>query len=94
MTSMVVKEIAFGDLPASPGFLQRALEVMGLEFRASIRGPMRVNGRVTGCFVRFESEADAEKFLKAWAGFMELRKAGGPAGLSPMPSPILPKLEP
>jgi hypothetical protein len=94
MAAMVVKEIEFGDLPASPGFLAKALEVLGLEFRSSIRGPLRRNGQVTGCFVRFETEADAEKFLKAWSGFLELRKAGGPAGLAPLLTPILPKLEP
>ena len=91
---MVVKEIEFGDMPASPGFLQQALNLLGLEYRASIRGPLRTNGRVTGCFVRFETEEDAAKFLKAWAGFLELRKSGGLAPLAPTFAPILPKLEP
>jgi hypothetical protein len=90
---MVVKEIEFGDFPPSPAFVQRALEVLGLEYRSSVRGPSRRNGKVTGCFVRFETDADAEKFLKAWNGFLELRKSGGPA-LAPLFSPILPKLEP
>ncbi len=91
---MVVKEIEFGDMPPSPGFVQRALEVLGLEYRASVRGPLRVNGKVVGCFVRFDSEADAEKFLKAWSGFLELKKAGGPASLPLALSPIFPKLDP
>ncbi|MBI1775840.1 MAG: hypothetical protein HYR63_10885 [Proteobacteria bacterium] len=88
---MVVREIEFGDLPPSPGFVERALAIMGLEYRASVRGPSRLNGKVTGCFVRFESEADADKFLKAWSGFLELRKTGPLAGFGPAFSPVPPK---
>ena len=76
---MIVKEIEFGDADASPGLVLRALEIMGLEGRASLRGPSRVNGKVTGCFVRFHSEADADKFVVAWKGFLELKKGGLPA---------------
>ena len=42
---MVVKEIEFGDFPPSPAFVQRALEVLGLEFKSSVRGPLRRNDR-------------------------------------------------
>jgi hypothetical protein len=82
---MVVKEITFGDTDPNPGLVLKALEVMGLEGRSSLKGPVKQNGRVVGCLVRFHDDADADKFLKAWNGFLELRKKGGPAfGLAPM----------
>ncbi len=90
---MIVREIGFGDEPPNPGLVLRALEVMGLEGRAGLKGPLKVNGKVTGCLVRFQSEADADKFVAAWTGFLELKKGGKPP-MSFAPSysfaPILP----
>ncbi|MSP48458.1 MAG: hypothetical protein EXQ95_03935 [Alphaproteobacteria bacterium] len=95
---MIVREIEFGAADPSPGLVLRALEIMGLEGRASLRGPLKVNGKVVGCLVRFHSDADADKFVAAWTGFLELKKGGRPFGtlasppiFSPMP-PTLPKL--
>lgn len=95
---MVVKEIDFGAADPSPGLVIRALEILGLEGRATLKGPLKVNGKVTGCLVRFHSEADADKFVAAWKGFLELKKNGGMPSFAPsfQPSfapmtPILPK---
>ena len=86
---MIVREIEFGEADASPGLVLRALEILGLEGRASLRGPLKVNGKVTGCLVRFHSEADADKFVTAWNGFLELKKGGKPAfSFAPSISPI------
>ncbi|MBM3548666.1 MAG: hypothetical protein FJX54_17100 [Alphaproteobacteria bacterium] len=93
---MIVREIEFGEAGASPGLVIRALEILGLEGRAGLKGPLKVNGKVTGCLVRFHDEADAEKFVTAWKGFLELKRKGGPAtGFAPAYSfaPILPKIE-
>jgi hypothetical protein len=82
---MVVREIAFADTDPSPGLVIKALEIMGLEGRSSLKGPLKRNGRVVGCFVRFHSQEDADKFIQAWNGFLELRKKGGPLlGMAPM----------
>jgi hypothetical protein len=75
---MIVREIEFGEAEASPGPVIRALEILGLEGRASLKGPLKVNGKVVGCLVRFHDEADAEKFVTAWKGFLELKKGGRP----------------
>jgi hypothetical protein len=91
---MIVREIDFDGAEPSPGLVIRALEMLGLEGRASLKGPLKVNGKVTGCLVRFHSEADAEMFVAAWKGFLELKKGGKPAlSLTPAFSPILPKIE-
>jgi len=93
---MVVREIEFDGTEPSPGLVIRALEILGLEGRASLKGPLKVNGKVTGCLVRFHDEADAEKFVTAWKGFLELKKGGRlPTGLAPAYSfaPILPTIE-
>jgi hypothetical protein len=82
---MVVKEITFGETDPSPGLVLKALEIMGLEGRSSLKGPVKQNGKVVGCLVRFHDEADADKFMQAWTGFLELRKKGGPTfGMAPM----------
>jgi hypothetical protein len=82
---MVVKEITFGESDPNPGLVLKALEIMGLEGRSSLKGPLKQNGKVVGCLVRFHDEADAEKFIQAWNGFLELRKKGGPTfGMAPM----------
>ncbi len=91
---MTIREIAFPEGESSPGLVLKALEVLGLEGRASLKGPLKVNGQVTGCLVRFNTEADADKFVAAWDGFLELKKGGKPAfALSPVFSPVLPKIE-
>lgn len=90
---MTVREIAFPEDESSPGLVLMALEVLGLEGRASLKGPLKVNGQVTGCLVRFNTEADADKFVAAWDGFLDLKKGGKPAfALNPVFSPILPKI--
>ena len=76
---MIVREIEFGETEPNPGLVIRALEILSLDGRSSLKGPLKVNGKVTGCLVRFHDEADADKFVAAWAGFLELRKAGRPA---------------
>lgn len=76
---MIVREIDFGGADPSPGLVLRALEILGLDGRASLKGPLKVNGRVTGCLVRFHDEADADKFVAAWTGFLALKKTGRPA---------------
>lgn len=79
---MIVREIGFDGADPNPGLVLRAIEIMGMEGRASLRGPSRTNGKVTGCFVRFQSEADAEKLVAAWTGFLELKKSGGKPAFS------------
>lgn len=76
---MIVREIDFCGADPSPGLVLRALEILGLDGRASLKGPLKVNGEVTGCLVRFHDEADADKFVAAWKGFLELKKIGRPA---------------
>jgi hypothetical protein len=73
---MIFKEIEFDGTEPNPGLVIRALELLGLEGRAGLKGPLKVNGKVTGCLVRFHSEADADKFVAAWKGFLELKKGG------------------
>ncbi len=91
---MTIREIAFPEGEPSPGLVIKAIEILGLEGRASLKGPVKASGKVVGCFVRFHSEADADKFVAAWEGFLELKKGGKPAfALSPVFSPILPKIE-
>ncbi|MBM3534052.1 MAG: hypothetical protein FJX60_13560 [Alphaproteobacteria bacterium] len=90
---MIVREIEFDGAEPSPALVIRALEILGLEGRAGLKGPLKVNGKVVGCLVRFHDEADAEKFVAAWKGFLELKKSGKPP-MSFAPSysfsPILP----
>jgi hypothetical protein len=82
---MTVREITFGDADPSPSLVLRALEILGLEGRSSLKGPLKRNGKVVGCLVRFHSETDAEMFVQAWTGFLELRRKGGPTlGMAPM----------
>lgn len=90
---MTVREISFGEAEPSPGLVLRALEILGLDGRATLKGPLKVNGKVTGCLVRFHSEADAEKFVAAWNGFLEMKKGGKPAfALAPsFTMPVLPE---
>ena len=76
---MIIREIDFDGAEPGPGLLIRALEILGLDGRASVKGPLKVNGRVVGCLVRFHDEAEADKFVAAWKGFLELRKGGKPA---------------
>ncbi len=76
---MIVREIEFGETEPNPGLVIRALEILGLDGRSSLKGPLKVNGKVTGCLVRFHDEADADKFVAAWTGFLELKKTGRPA---------------
>lgn len=73
---MIVREITFDGTEPSPGLVIKALEILGLEGRASLKGPLKVNGEVVGCLVRFHDEADADKFIAAWTGFLELKKTG------------------
>ena len=75
---MIVREITFGEAEPNPGLVIRALEILGLDGRAGLKGPLKVNGKVTGCLVRFHDEADADKFVAAWTGFLELKKGGKP----------------
>jgi hypothetical protein len=82
---MIVREIQFADGDANPGLVVRALEVLGFEGRAWLKGPVRANGKVVGCFVAFHDEPDADKFIAAWNGFLELKKTGRP-GLAFAPS--------
>ncbi|MBL8691367.1 MAG: hypothetical protein JNL04_19830 [Rhodospirillaceae bacterium] len=91
---MTVREITFPDGEASPGLVLKALELLGLEGRSTLKGPLKRNGAVVGCLVRFNTEADADKFIAAWDGFLDLKKGGKPAfPLSPVFSPLLPKIE-
>lgn len=95
---MIIREITFPEGEPSPGLVLKAIEILGLEGRASLKGPSKVSGKVVGCFVRFNDEADADKFVAAWEGFIELKKGGKPAfapvfSMSPVFSPIPPKID-
>ncbi len=91
---MIIREIMFPEGEPSPGLVLKALEILGLEGRASLKGPSKVSGKIVGCFVRFNSEPDAEKFVTAWNGFLELKKGGRPAfSMSPAFSPMLSKID-
>lgn len=83
---MIVREIEFGEAEPNPGLVIRALEILGLDGRASLKGPLKVNGKVIGCLVRFHDEADADKFVAAWTGFLALKKTGGKPAFSFAPS--------
>lgn len=101
---MVIKEIEFPEGEVNPAFVVRALEALGFENKAQLKGPSKVSGKIVGCFVRFNDEADADKFVAAWKGFLELKKGGrlpdafmpsftpSFASLAPVFTPILPDL--
>jgi len=90
---MTVREIMFPEGEPSPGLVLKAIEILGLDGRASLKGPSKIGGRIVGCFVRFNDEADADKFVAAWEGFLKLKKGGKPAfamspAFTPMPTKI------
>jgi hypothetical protein len=91
---MTIREITFDGIAPSPGMVLRALEILGLEGKATLKGPLKRNGEVVGCLVRFNADADADKFVAAWKGFLDLKKGGKPAfafapSLPPLPLPSL-----
>ncbi len=91
---MIIREIMFPEGEPSPGLVQKALEILGLDGRASLKGPSKVSGRIVGCFVRFNTEADADKFAAAWDGFLELKKGGKPSfAMSPVFTPMPTKID-
>ncbi len=91
---MTIREITFPDGEASPGLVMKALELLGLEGRSTLKGPLKQNGKVVGCLVRFNTETDADKFVAAWTGFLELKKTGKlPGPMMPSLTPMLPKIE-
>lgn len=87
---MIIREIMFPEGEPSPGLVLKAIGILGLEGRASLKGPSKLSGKIVGCFVRFNDEADADKFVAAWDGFLELKKGAKPAfAMSPAFTPML-----